>query len=82
MATDNNWSDKIGFANFALALCGSANTWLDSQVTLEDITGDREKWTIIRPLFKAEFAIECISMISMYFIRLVRINLLGPWPCS
>jgi hypothetical protein len=58
MATANNWSDKIAFQNFALTLWGLANTWLDSQVTLEDITTDRERWTIIWPFFKAEFPTE------------------------
>jgi hypothetical protein len=58
MAAANAWSDHIAFRNFALALRGSANTWLESQVTLEDITGDRQAWTIIWPLFKAEFATE------------------------
>jgi hypothetical protein len=48
----NNWSDKITFDNFGLALHGSANTWLDSQVTLKKIVGDCERWTIIRPFFK------------------------------
>ncbi len=58
MMSANNWSDKIVFDNFGLALHGSANTWLDSQVTLKKITGDRECWTIIRPFFKEEFATE------------------------
>jgi hypothetical protein len=39
-------------------LRGSADVWIKSQETLEDITGDRRAWTIVRPLFKAEFAIE------------------------
>ncbi len=54
----NNWSDHIAFQNFTLVLRGSADIWLKSQETLEDITGDRRSWTIIRPFFKAEFAIE------------------------
>jgi hypothetical protein len=58
MMSTNNWSDKIAFDNFGLALRGSANTWLDSQVTLKKIVGDRERWTIIRPFFKEEFATE------------------------
>jgi hypothetical protein len=33
----NNWSDKIAFKNFALALRGSANTWLDSLIMLKKI---------------------------------------------
>jgi hypothetical protein len=58
MMSANNWSDEIAFDNFGLALRGSAKTWLDSQVTLKKITGDRECWTIIRPFFKEEFATE------------------------
>jgi hypothetical protein len=58
MAAANVWTDHIAFRNFALALRGSTNTWLESQAMLEDITGDRRAWTIIRPLFKAEFATE------------------------
>jgi hypothetical protein len=58
MVTAKNWLDKIAFQNFALALWGSANKWLDSQVTLGDITSDQERWTIIRPFFKAKFAME------------------------
>jgi hypothetical protein len=41
------WSDHITFWNFALALRGSDNTWLESQATLEDITSDCRAWTII-----------------------------------
>jgi hypothetical protein len=58
MMAANNWSDHIAFRNFALVLRGSADIWLKSQEILEDITGDRRLWTIVRPLFKAEFAIE------------------------
>ncbi len=58
MMSANNWSDKITFDNFGLALRGSANTWLDSQVTLKKIVGDQERWTIIRPFFKEEFTTE------------------------
>jgi hypothetical protein len=58
MMSANNWSDKIAFDNFGLALCGSANTWLDSQVMLKKIFGDQEQWMIIRPFFKEEFATE------------------------
>jgi len=54
----NEWSDTIAFRNFALVLRGSADTWLKSQETLEDITGDHQAWMIVRPLFKAEFAID------------------------
>jgi hypothetical protein len=58
MMSANNWSDKVAFDNFGLALKGEANTWLDSQVILKKIIGDRERWTIIRPFFKEEFATE------------------------
>jgi hypothetical protein len=58
MSEANNWADNIAFSNFAMALRGSANTWLDSQVTLKGIKGDRKKWSIIKPFFKAEFAVE------------------------
>jgi hypothetical protein len=58
MMAANNWSDHVAFRNFALVLRGSADIWLKSRETLEDITGDRRAWTIIRPFFKAEFAIE------------------------
>jgi hypothetical protein len=58
MMSANNWSDKVAFDNFGLALKGSANTWLDSQVLLKKIPGDRECWSIIRPFFKEEFATE------------------------
>ncbi len=58
MMAANNWSDHITFRNFALVLRGSADIWLKSQEILEDITGDCRLWTIVRPLFKAEFAIE------------------------
>jgi hypothetical protein len=58
MMAANNWSDHIVFWNFALVLRGSADIWLKSQETLEDITGNRRAWTIIRPFFKAEFTIE------------------------
>jgi hypothetical protein len=54
----NNWSDKVAFDNFGLALKGEANTSLDSQVILKKILGDRECWTIIRLFFKEEFATE------------------------
>jgi hypothetical protein len=54
MMSAKNWSDKVAFDNFSLALKGSANTWLDSQVLLKKISGDRESWTI----FKEEFATE------------------------
>jgi hypothetical protein len=52
MMAANNWTDHIAFRNFALVLWGSADTWLKSQETLEDITGDRRAWTIIRPFLR------------------------------
>ncbi len=58
MMSANNWSNKIAFNSFGLALKGSANTWLDSQVLLKKISGDRERWTIIQPFFNEEFATE------------------------
>jgi hypothetical protein len=58
MMAANGWSDHITFRNFALILRGSADTWLKSQETLEDITRDHQAWTIVRPLFKSEFAID------------------------
>jgi hypothetical protein len=39
MMSANNWSDKVAFDNFGLALKGEANTWLDSQVILKKIVG-------------------------------------------
>ena len=53
MMAANNWSDHIAFQNFALVLRGSADICLKSKEILEDITGDRCLWTIVRPLFKA-----------------------------
>jgi hypothetical protein len=58
MAAAKARTDHMAFRNFALALRGSANTWLESPAMLEDITGDHHTWTIIWPLFKAEFATE------------------------
>jgi hypothetical protein len=58
MMSVNNRSDHIAFRNFALVLRGSTDILLKSQETLEDITCDRRAWTIIRPFFKAEFAIK------------------------
>jgi hypothetical protein len=58
MKSANNWSEKVTFDNVGLALKGEANIWLDSQVTLKMIEGDREQWSIIRPFFKEEFATE------------------------
>jgi hypothetical protein len=58
MIVTNRWSYHIAFRNFTLVLRGSADTWLKSQEMLEDITGDHQAWTIVRPLFKAEFTID------------------------
>jgi hypothetical protein len=58
MMSANNWSDKVAFDNVGLALKGESNTWLDSKVILKKIVGERERWTIIRPFFKEEFATE------------------------
>ena len=54
----NSWTDKEAFDNFGMALCGSANIWLESMVTLSKIKGDWERWTIIKALFKVEFTVE------------------------
>jgi hypothetical protein len=54
----NNWTEKVAFDNVGLALKGEANVWMDSQITLKHIEGDREQWSIIRPYFKEEFATE------------------------
>jgi hypothetical protein len=54
----NGWTDEEAYHNFGMALRGSANIWLESMVTLQKIRGDRERWSIIKPLFKAEFAVE------------------------
>jgi hypothetical protein len=51
MMAANNWTDHIAFRNFALVLRGSADIWLKSQETLEDITGDCRAWTIIQGTF-------------------------------
>jgi hypothetical protein len=59
MASANNWTIKVAFDNVGLALKGEANIWLYSQFTLKHIEGDRERWSIIRPFFKEEFATEC-----------------------
>ncbi len=58
MKSANNWTEKVAFDNFSLALKGEANVWLDSQIILTKIEGDREQWSIIRPYFKEEFATE------------------------
>jgi len=58
MMSANYRSDKVAFDNFSLALQGSSNMLLDSQITLKKIISDRKHWTIIRPFFKEEFATE------------------------
>ncbi len=58
MVEVNNWACKVAFTNFAMMLRGLANTWLESQVILKNIKGDREKWSIIKPDFNAGFTIE------------------------
>jgi hypothetical protein len=54
----NGWTDEETYHNFGMALCGSANIWLESMVTLQKIRGEREHWSIIKPLFKAQFAVK------------------------
>ncbi len=54
----NGWTDEEAYSNFGMALCGSANIWLESMITLQKIKGDRECWSIIKPFFKSEFAVE------------------------
>jgi hypothetical protein len=56
--TANGWTDEEAYSNFGMALRGSANIWLESMITLQEIEGDRERWSLIKPYFKAEFAIE------------------------
>jgi hypothetical protein len=54
----NEWTDEEAYSNFGMALRGSANVWLESMITLQEIEGDRARWSIIKPFFKAEFAIQ------------------------
>jgi hypothetical protein len=54
----NGWTDEEAFSNFGMALRGSANIWLESMITLQEIEGDRARWSIIKPFFKAEFAVQ------------------------
>jgi hypothetical protein len=54
----NGWTDKEAYSNFGMALRGSANIWLESMITLQEIEGPRARWSIIKPFFKAEFAIQ------------------------
>ncbi len=65
MMSANNWTDKVAFDNFGLALKGEANLWLDSQVLLKKIVGDRERWSIICPFFKEEFATESDNKLNL-----------------
>jgi hypothetical protein len=54
----NGWTDEEAFSNFSMALRGSDNIWLESMITLQEIEGDRARWSIIKPFFKAEFAVQ------------------------
>jgi hypothetical protein len=54
----NGWTDEEAYSNFGMALRGSADIWLESMVTLQKIEGDRRRWSIIKPYFKAEFAVQ------------------------
>jgi len=54
----NGWTDEKAYSDFGMALRGSANIWLESMITLQKIKGDRERWSIIKPFFKSEFAVE------------------------
>jgi hypothetical protein len=47
----NGWTDEEAFSNFGMALRGSANIWLESMITLQEIEGDRARWSIIKPFF-------------------------------
>jgi hypothetical protein len=77
MAAANVLSDHIGFQNFALALRGSADTWLESQVTVEDITGDSRAWMIIRPLFMAKFATKSDNKLILDGLAHLAMNPMG-----
>jgi hypothetical protein len=54
----NGWTDEEAYSNFGMALRGSADIWLESMITLQKIQGARAHWSIIKPFFKAEFAIQ------------------------
>jgi len=54
----NRWTDEEAYSNFGMALRGSADIWLESMITLQKIEGARARWSIIKPYFKAEFAIQ------------------------
>jgi hypothetical protein len=54
----NGWTDEEAYSNFGMALRGSADIWLESMITLQKIEGARARWSIIKPYFKAEFAIQ------------------------
>jgi hypothetical protein len=41
MMSANNWSDKVAFDNFGLALKGKANTWLTHKSSLKNRGGQR-----------------------------------------
>jgi hypothetical protein len=48
----NGWTDEEAFSNFGMALRGSANIWLESMITLQEIEGDRARWSIIKPFLR------------------------------
>jgi hypothetical protein len=54
----NGWTDEEAYSNFGMALRGSADIWLESMITLQKIEGARARWSIIKPYFKAEFAVQ------------------------
>jgi hypothetical protein len=54
----NGWTDEEAYSNFGMSLRGSADIWLESMITLQRIEGDRARWSIIKPFFKAEFAVK------------------------
>jgi hypothetical protein len=54
----NGWTDEEAYSNFGMALRGSADIWLESMITLQKIEGARARWSIIKPFFKAEFAVQ------------------------
>ena len=54
----NGWTDEEAYSNFGMALRGSADIWLESMITLQKIEGARRRWSIIKPYFKAEFAVQ------------------------
>jgi hypothetical protein len=52
----NDWNDTTTYANFSLCLRGEADEWLAYTVCLHEFTAAQRTWTLIRPLFKKEFA--------------------------